>query len=138
MTAIVPQGAPAPERAKTRLDQWLWFARLAKSRSLAARLCAAGAIALNGSMVTKPNQSVRVGDFMVVPQGGVRRTVQVLALGTRRGPAAEARALYRQTAATRLRDVPPDWVPLLDEDDAADRLSPEPSGALYTVIVPSR
>ena len=115
MTAI----AIAPERAKTRLDQWLWFARLAKSRSLAARLCAAGAIRVNGAMVTKPNQTLRVGDLVVVPQGGVQRTVRVLALGVRRGPASEARALYLETAAARLSDLAPIWVPLLDEEDAA-------------------
>ena len=109
----------APERAKTRLDQWLWFARLAKSRSLAARLCIAGAIRINGATVTKPNQTVRVGDFVVVPQGPVQRTVRVLALGVRRGPASEARALYQETAAMRLTDMAPIWVPLLDEDDAA-------------------
>jgi len=115
LTAI----AMAPERAKTRLDQWLWFARLAKSRSLAARLCAAGAIRVNGATVTKPNQTVRVGDLVVVPQGSVQRTVRVLALGARRGPASEARALYQETAAARLRDLAPIWVPLLDEEDAA-------------------
>jgi len=115
LTAI----AMAPERAKTRLDQWLWFARLAKSRSLAARLCAAGAIAINGTTVTKPNQTVRVGDLVVVPQGSVQRTVRVLALAARRGPASEARGLYQETAAARLRDMAPIWVPLLDEDDAA-------------------
>ncbi len=112
MTAI----AIAPERAKTRLDQWLWFARLAKSRSLAARLCAAGAIKINGATVAKPNQTVRVGDFVVVPQGGVQRTVRVLALGQRRGPASEARTLYQEAAAARLRDLAPIWVPLLDDD----------------------
>jgi ribosome-associated heat shock protein Hsp15 len=127
----------APERAKTRLDQWLWFARLAKSRSLAARLCAAGAVAINGSTVIKPNQAVRIGDFVVVPQGDVQRTVQVLALGIRRGPAAEARTLYHETAAVRLRDAAPDWVPLLD-DDAGDLLSPASGAARHTVIVPSR
>ncbi len=123
MTAI----ALAPERAKTRLDQWLWFARLAKSRSLAARLCAAGAVRVNGATVTKPNQTVRVGDLVVVPQGEWQRTVRVLALGIRRGPAAEARTLYQEAgAAARLNDPAPDWVPLLDEDDAAgyDRISP--------------
>jgi ribosome-associated heat shock protein Hsp15 len=109
----------APERAKTRLDQWLWFARLAKSRSLAARLCAAGAVAINGTTITKPNQAVRVGDFVVVPQGGYQRTVRVLALGLRRGPASEARGLYEEIAAARLRDIAPIWVPLLDQDDAA-------------------
>jgi len=108
----------APERAKARLDQWLWFARLAKSRSLAARLCAAGAIRLNDATVTKPNQTVRVGDVVVVPQCTLQRTVRVLALGARRGPASEARALYQETAATRLSDMAPIWVPLLDEDDA--------------------
>jgi len=115
LTAI----AMAPERAKTRLDQWLWFARLAKSRSLAARLCAAGAVAINGATVSKPNQTVRVGDFVVVPQGAFQRTVRVSALGLRRGPASEARALYEETEATLLRDMAPIWVPLLDEDDAA-------------------
>ena len=109
----------APERAKTRLDQWLWFARLAKSRSLAARLCATGAISVNGATATKPNQTVRVGDFVVVPQGSVQRTVQVVSLGARRGPASEARALYQETAVARLRDIAPIWVPLLDEDEAA-------------------
>ena len=110
----------APERAKTRLDQWLWFARLAKSRSLAARLCAAGGVAINGATVTKPNQTVRVGDVVAIPRGGLQRTVRVLALGARRGPAVEARALYEEAAAAlRLRDAVPDWVPLLDEEDRA-------------------
>ena len=112
--------AIAPERAKSRLDQWLWFARFAKSRSLAARLCAAGAVAINGNTVTKPNQAVRVGDVVVVPQGGVQRTVRVLALGTRRGPASEARLLYEEAApALRLPPGLADWVPLLQEADTA-------------------
>ncbi len=126
MTAIATQSAAGPERAKTRLDQWLWFARLAKSRSLAARLCAAGAVRVNGATVTKPNQTVRVGDFVVVPRGEWQRTVRVLALGVRRGPAAEAGTLYQEAgAAARRHDPSPDWVPLLDEDDATeyDRIS---------------
>ena len=112
----------APERTKARLDQWLWFARLVKSRSLAARLCAAGAIELNGGAVRKPNQTVRVGDIIAVPQGGWRRTVRVMALGVRRGPASEARALYDEAAAAaRLGDPAADWVPLLGEDEPASQ-----------------
>lgn len=109
--------AAAPERAKARLDQWLWFARFVKSRSLAARLCAAGAVALNGSQVKKPNQTVRIGDLVVIPQGGVQRTVRVLALGVRRGPAAEACTLYEEAAAPLRADATGAvWVPLLDDD----------------------
>ena len=73
-----------------RLDQWLWFARLVKSRSLAARLCTAGAITVNQAMITKANHIVRIGDTIGVPQGPFRRSVRLLGLGVRRGPAAEA------------------------------------------------
>ena len=114
----------APERVKTRLDQWLWFARFVKSRSLAARLCAAGAVTINGSTVTKPNQAVRVGDIVIVSQSGWRRTVRVCGLGVRRGPASEARLLYEEQAAPlRLSAVPSDWIPLLDSAETEDTRS---------------
>jgi len=119
--------ASAPDRGKTRLDQWLWFARFAKSRSLAARLCTAGAVAVNGRAVSKPNQTVRVGDVVVVPQGRWQRTVQVLALGLRRGPASEARTLYEEAAVALPSKSAPEWVPLLDADDPADWPAPERS-----------
>ena len=110
-----------PERAKARLDQWLWFARFVKSRSLAARLCSGGAVTINGSAVRKPHHPVRVGDVVELPQGGWPRTVRVIALGVRRGPATEARALYEEAAAaSRLRDGATGWVPLLDLDEAQD------------------
>jgi ribosome-associated heat shock protein Hsp15 len=97
-----------------RLDQWLWFARFVKSRSLAARLVAAGAVTLNGSAVRKANQTVRIGDRIAVPQSGFCRTVQVAALGSRRGPYAEARRLYHELAApVRLVRTEPEWAPLL-------------------------
>ena len=128
MSATDTPTATAPDRGKTRLDQWLWFARFAKTRSLAARLCAAGEVRVNGAPVKKPNQTVRVGDVVVVPQGGWQRTVRVLALGLRRGPAVEARTLYEETAlAAPLRDRVPDWVPLLDDDDPADWPAPGPN-----------
>jgi ribosome-associated heat shock protein Hsp15 len=115
----------APERAKARLDQWLWFARFVKSRSLAARLCAAGAVTINGGAVTKPNHTVRVGDVVILPQGGWQRTVRVLALGMRRGPASEARLLYEEAAAAlRLSTVPSDWIPLIEAGEIDDARSP--------------
>ena len=118
--------ATGPDRGRSRLDQWLWFARFTKTRSLAARLCAAGDVAINGATVKQPNQTVRVGDVVVVPQGGWQRTVRVLALGLRRGPAAEARTLYEEAGMEKLRDTAPDWVPLLDADDPADWPAPGP------------
>jgi len=106
------------ERRKTRLDQWLWFARFVKSRSLAARLCAAGAVMVNGAAVKKANHPIRLGDIVVLPQGGWQKTVRVLALGMRRGPAPEARLLYEEAAVSvRLADLAPPWMPLLGGEE---------------------
>jgi ribosome-associated heat shock protein Hsp15 len=107
-------GGEARARAERRLDQWLWFARLAKSRSLAARLCAAGSVAVNGAAARRASRAVRVGDAVTVPQGPRQRTVRVLGLGRRRGPAAEARALYEETARPIAAfDPAANWTPLL-------------------------
>ncbi|MBV8779398.1 MAG: RNA-binding S4 domain-containing protein [Alphaproteobacteria bacterium] len=108
----------SPDRPSRRLDQWLWFARFAKSRSLAARLCAAGAVAVNGVAIVKSNHAVRAGDLVSLPQGPWQRTVEVLALGTRRGPASEARTLFRETAAARRTVLCAEWQPLLGDDGA--------------------
>ena len=92
---------PMPDKASRRLDQWLWFARFAKSRSLAARLCTAGAVNVNGVAVAKANHAVKAGDIVTLPQGPWQRTVRVLAVGTRRGPAVEAQTLFYETASVR-------------------------------------
>ena len=79
-----------------RLDKWLWQARFCKSRALAARLISDGAVRVNAVRVTKPATTVRVGDGLSFAQGGVVRAIRVRALGTRRGPAPEARLLYAE------------------------------------------
>jgi ribosome-associated heat shock protein Hsp15 len=111
-------GNTSPARATRRLDQWLWFARFVKSRSLAAQLCTAGAVAVNGVVVKKADHAVRIGDAIAVPQGAFCRTVRVMGLGARRGPATEARGLYEETAApVHLSEIAPAWEPLLADDD---------------------
>ena len=103
-----------------RIDKWLWFARMAKTRSLAARLCEAGLVGLAGTAVVKPHHLVRIGDRITVAQGRARRHVVVLALGSRRGPAAEARLLYDEPEPpVPIARVDPAWTPLLDEEELA-------------------
>ena len=122
-------GDRSTETSSRRLDQWLWFARLVKSRSLAGRLCAQGAVWVNQAAVSKPNHSIRIGDIVIAPQGPFRRTVRVLALGARRGPAIEARQLYEESAApVRLPEPAPEWTPLLaDPEPASDAPATSPS-----------
>ena len=77
-----------------RLDKWLWYARLFKSRSTASRLCAAGRLRIDGTIVKKAHHIIKIGDILTFPQSRLIRVVKVVALATRRGPAPEARLLY--------------------------------------------
>lgn len=81
-----------------RLDKWLWYARFCKSRTLAAKLCASRRIRLDGAIVQKPHHLVRTGNVLTFPLGAHVRVIKILALGTRRGPAPEARSLYEDLA----------------------------------------
>jgi ribosome-associated heat shock protein Hsp15 len=87
-----------------RLDKWLWFARFAKTRTLAQSLCASGHVKVNGISVRRGHQKVKIGDTIEMVLGTVRRTVTVVAFGERRGPAPEAQALYDEpTPPDRLK-----------------------------------
>ncbi|MGY2052773.1 RNA-binding S4 domain-containing protein [Methylobacterium sp. JK268] len=79
---------------RQRLDKWLWFARFAKTRSLAARLIADGYVRVNGQRAEAAAKAIAVGDVVTVAAAHTTVAVRVLALGERRGPAPEARLLY--------------------------------------------
>jgi len=100
-----------------RLDKWLWFARLARTRSLAARLCASGCVAIGGHVTAKPHHPVRVGDAITLDLPRLRRILVVRALGERRGPAAEARQLYDEQSSSLREETAPAWVSLFAEED---------------------
>lgn len=80
---------------KLRLDKWLWHARLFKSRTLASQLIGQGGFRVNRAVVRKSHLTVQPGDVVTFPKGPYVRVVEIIALGTRRGPAPEAQALYR-------------------------------------------
>lgn len=77
-----------------RLDKFLWFARIVKTRALAQTLAEQGRIRIGGRLVDRAHASVRVGDVLSFAQRGTVRVLKVEALPARRGPPAEARAHY--------------------------------------------
>lgn len=85
-------GDPA---AKIRLDKWLWHARFAKTRSLAAKLATDGRVRIDGNVSDKPAAAVRPGQVLTFALGRHIRVIEIVAIGARRGPAAEAQTLYR-------------------------------------------
>ena len=105
MTRPAPDAGQSAE-ATLRLDKWLWHARFFKSRSLAAAYCAEGRLRLNRRHIGRASAPVRIGDVLTFPLGDAIRVVRVLALGKRRGPPAEARALYAEIVSADRGQTP--------------------------------
>ncbi len=114
----------AARLAALRLDKWLWFARVVRTRSLATRLCGAGCVTIGAHTGAKPHHLLHVGDAITVDLPRRRRRLVVRALGQRRGPPAEARLLYDEpTPPVALHDPVPAWTSLFaDEDEEAGEL----------------
>ncbi|MDO8288068.1 MAG: RNA-binding S4 domain-containing protein [Parvibaculum sp.] len=87
-----------PKPAEQRIDRWLWFARILKSRTLAASLVSSGKLRVNTERIDKPARHVKPGDVLTFPLGNHVRVLKVLDAGTRRGPAPEAQRLYEDLA----------------------------------------
>ena len=79
-----------------RIDRFLFFIRLVKSRTLAQGVIETGHVRIDGRRVEKPSEEVRAGSVVALPLHDRVRVLRVLSLPDRRGPAAEARACYEE------------------------------------------
>lgn len=95
----------APERPlpafRQRLDKWLFFARVAKSRTLAQTLIANGSIRVNGERVGQSAHALKAGDEVSLASDFGETRLRVLLAGERRGPYEEARKLYEDISPPR-------------------------------------
>ena len=97
------RAGPVPRLRRTgqaqeevRIDRFLFFIRLVKSRTLAQAVIDEGHVRIDGKRVEKPSEEVRVGSIVALPLHDQVRVLRVLELPMRRGPAAEARACYEE------------------------------------------
>lgn len=83
-----------------RVDIWLWRARFFKTRAQATDYVSRKGIRITRHGQTrksdKAGQRVTPGDVLTFYKAKTIETVEILALGGRRGPASEAQTLYRR------------------------------------------
>lgn len=92
-----------------RVDKWLWQARFFKSRTIAGKMVSSSKLRINGTLTTKAHYGVKPGDVLTFPKGDLVKVVKIEALGTRRGPAPEAQALYEdQSPPPPTKAISPD------------------------------
>ena len=77
-----------------RIDQWLWFSRIFKTRTLAGKVASAGKIRVNSQRISKASHAVHVGDSLTFILNDQLRVIAITGIGKRRGPASEAQSLY--------------------------------------------
>ncbi len=103
---------------RQRIDKWLFFARIIKSRTLAAKLVEAGKVRVNGDKIDQPAHPIKPGDGLTITLDRRIAVLRVLQPGARRGPAEEARTLYEDLSP------PPDArpaPPVAERDEGAGR-----------------
>jgi ribosome-associated heat shock protein Hsp15 len=98
---------PEKPDPRVRLDKWLYAARFYKTRSLAAQAIEAGRARVEDQRV-KPSHTVRAGARISLSKDALVWKVEVVALSDKRGPAADAAKLYRESpehAAIREEEI---------------------------------
>lgn len=82
-----------------RLDVWLWRARFYKTRTLSSEAITKRGVRIDRTgqvrKTSKPGASIAAGDVLTLRVGRHIKTIEIIGLGTRRGPPAEAQGLYR-------------------------------------------
>jgi ribosome-associated heat shock protein Hsp15 len=77
-----------------RLDKWLFFSRILKSREKAASLIKSGFVRVNSVKADAPAKQIKIGDVLTIALERQVLVLKVKAIGMRRGPASEAVMLY--------------------------------------------
>lgn len=124
---------------RQRIDKWLFFTRMVKSRSLAQGLLNSGHVRVNGLPIRKPSFEVKVGDRVELSLERRDVILIVKAGGERRGPYEEAKELYedltppreeteRLNAFEQAQRIPGSGRPTKKERRETDRLFPEVGG----------
>lgn len=91
-----------------RLDRFLWFVRIAKTRVRAQEIACDGRMRIDGRPVDRSAAPVRIGNILTFASGDRIRVLRVEALPDRRGPAPEAQACYQDLVANVSQPPPTD------------------------------
>jgi ribosome-associated heat shock protein Hsp15 len=112
--------SPAAFQQSLRLDKYLFFTRLLKTRAHAAALCESRHLRLDGRVIEKAHTTVRIGSIISYPWQGEVVSVKVLKLPLRRGSFPESHAMFEDMIGKRAK---------VEKNDR-DELSREPKRAM--------
>ena len=82
------------EKKTIRLDIYLYYIRIFKSRSIATKFVLTNRLRISGQVTQKPHKMISVGDVLTITINDNIKILKVLDIPSRRGPYPESLNFY--------------------------------------------
>tara|TARA_B100001564_G_C20403227_1_gene562169 strand:+ start:29 stop:421 length:393 start_codon:yes stop_codon:yes gene_type:complete len=82
------------EKKTLRLDIYLYYIRIFKSRSIATKFILTNRLRISGQVAQKPHKMISIGDVLTMTINDNVKILKVLDIPNRRGPYSEALNFY--------------------------------------------
>ena len=89
-----------------RLDLYLYYIRIFKSRSLATKFISSNRLRISGKVTQKPHKLISAGDVLTMTINDNIKIIKVLDVPSRRGPYSESLCFYQDL--TPIKTIPKD------------------------------
>ena len=84
------------EKKTLRLDIYLYYIRIFKSRNIATRFVLTNRLRISGQVTQKPHKMISIGDVLTITINDNIKVLKVLDIPNRRGPYSEALNFYEE------------------------------------------
>lgn len=82
------------EKKTIRLDIYLYYIRIFKSRSISTKFVSTNRLRISGQVTQKPHKMISIGDVLTISINDNIKVLKVLDIPNRRGPYSESLSFY--------------------------------------------
>ena len=92
------------EKKNIRLDLYLFYIRIFKSRNLATKFIISNRLRISGQVTQKPHKLISIGDVLSLPIQDYVKILKVVDIPKRRGPFSEALNYYEDITPLKTQE----------------------------------
>ena len=92
------------EKKNIRLDLYLFYIRIFKSRNLATKFVISNRLRISGQVTQKPHKLISIGDVLSLPIQDYVKILKVVDIPKRRGPFSEALNYYEDITPLKTQE----------------------------------
>ena len=92
------------EKKSIRLDLFLFYIRMFKSRNLATKFILSNKLRLSGQLTKKSHKLIAIGDVVTLIINDQVKILEVLEIPKRRGPYAETLLFYKEITPLQVKE----------------------------------